>query len=55
MSDRLWKILKYAKNEKGYIGKFRSILQLYCREIYIYVYMIKSLIKTCMAFIDKEC
>ena len=55
MLDRLWKILKYAKNEKRYIGKFRSILQIYCTEIYIYIYMVKSPIKTCMAFIYKEC
>ena len=29
MLDRLFKILKYAKNEKRYIRKFRSILQIY--------------------------
>ena len=55
MLDGLWKILKYAKNEKLYIGKLRDILQIYCREIYIYIYMVKIPIKTCMALIYKEC
>ena len=31
MLDRLWKMLKYAKNEKQYIQKFRNISQIYCR------------------------
>ena len=55
MLDRLLKILKYNKNEKRYLRKFRNILQIYCREIYIYIYMVKIPIKACMAFIYKEC
>ena len=55
MLDRLWKMLKYAKNEKQYIQKFRNISQIYCRQIYIYIYMVKIPIKACMVFIHKEC